>query len=168
MNENMRVSDADREHVAERLREHFADGRLTSEELDERITAALGAKTFGELHAVMADLPEPAPAWAPAAGGPAGGGPAAGQPPASWAARPVFSYRRRPRLLPLVLIVLFAALVLHGAGFVFAAFLTAVLFFWLIVPAAAIVAAALFGRRARRYRRSGPGSHWHHYEWHRQ
>jgi hypothetical protein len=152
MNENMRVSDADREHVAERLREHFAEGRLTSEELDERVAAALSAKTARELRAVMADLPEPAPA---------------GQPPASWAARPVFAYRRGPRLLPLVLIVLFAALVLHGAGFVFAAFLSAVLLFWLVVPAAVIVAAALFGRRARRYRRSGPGSQWHHYEWHR-
>jgi hypothetical protein len=157
MNEHMRVSDAERERVAERLREHFAEGRLTSEELEERITAALGAKTFGELRAVMADLPEPAPT------GPAG--PQAGQPPAYWAARPV-AYRRGPRLLPVLLIVLFAAVVLHGAGFVFPLFLSAVLLFWLVVPAALVISAALFGRRARRYRRSDSGSQWHHYEWH--
>src|SRR5215469_16513663 len=93
----MRVSDADRERVAERLREHFAAGRLTSEELDERVTAALGAKTAGELHTVLADLPEPAPA-----------GPQAGQVPPPWAGRPGFRYRRGPRLLPLALFLVAA------------------------------------------------------------
>ncbi len=59
MDEHIRVSDADRERIIERLREHYAEGRLTSDELDERVTAALSAKTFGELRAVMTDLPEP-------------------------------------------------------------------------------------------------------------
>ena len=59
MDDRIRVSDADRERVAERLREHFAQGRLSSEELDERISAALGAKTFGDLRRIMTDLPEP-------------------------------------------------------------------------------------------------------------
>ena len=57
----LRVSDADREHVTARLREHFAEGRLTREELDERITAALNAKTFGDLRRIMADLPGTVP-----------------------------------------------------------------------------------------------------------
>ena len=61
MDDSTRISDADREHVAERLREHFAAGRLSSEELDERITATFGAKTYADLRAVMADLPETAP-----------------------------------------------------------------------------------------------------------
>ena len=61
MDDRIRVSDADRERVTARLREHFAEGRLSSEELDERITAALSAKTFGDLRSVMADLPDAAP-----------------------------------------------------------------------------------------------------------
>ena len=62
MDERIRASDADRDHITARLREHFAAGRLTSDELDERISAALKAKTHGELRQLMTDLPEPAPA----------------------------------------------------------------------------------------------------------
>jgi hypothetical protein len=62
MNDQLRVSDADRSHVTGRLREHFAEGRLTYDELDERISAALNATTFGDLRCVLADLPEPVPA----------------------------------------------------------------------------------------------------------
>ena len=57
MDDHIRVSDADRDRVTARLREHFAEGRLTSDELDERISAALNAKTFGDLRPLMADLP---------------------------------------------------------------------------------------------------------------
>ena len=59
MDERIRASDADRERVTARLRDHYAEGRLTSEELDERTSAALNAKTFGDLRRVMADLPDP-------------------------------------------------------------------------------------------------------------
>ena len=62
MDDRIRVSDADRDRVTARLRDHFAEGRLTPDELDERVTAALNARTFGDLRRVMADLPEPAPA----------------------------------------------------------------------------------------------------------
>jgi len=41
MDDRIRVSDADRERVTARLREHFAEGRLSQEELDERLSAAL-------------------------------------------------------------------------------------------------------------------------------
>jgi len=51
------VSDADRDLAAARLREHFAVGRLTPAELDERLTAALTAQTPGELRGLLADLP---------------------------------------------------------------------------------------------------------------
>jgi uncharacterized membrane protein YccC len=54
----MRASDAEREHAAEALREHYAAGRLTSEELDERLGAAYRAKTGEELNELRADLPD--------------------------------------------------------------------------------------------------------------
>jgi hypothetical protein len=54
---SLRASDADRERVAEALRQHHVDGRLTAEELGERLDAAYGARTFGELDAVTDDLP---------------------------------------------------------------------------------------------------------------
>jgi DNA-binding PadR family transcriptional regulator len=53
----LRVSDRDRERATDRLRDSFAEGRLTREELDERITAALNARTVGDLRRVTADLP---------------------------------------------------------------------------------------------------------------
>lgn len=53
----LRASDADRERVAADLRDHYADGRLTMEEFDERIDAVYKAKTFGELAPLTADLP---------------------------------------------------------------------------------------------------------------
>lgn len=59
MNDHIRTADADREQVAERLREHYAQGRLSAEEFDERLTAALGATTFGDLRQTLTDLPEP-------------------------------------------------------------------------------------------------------------
>jgi hypothetical protein len=58
----MRASDADRERVADRLRRATAEGRLLAEELEERLATALRARTYGELDALVADLPrEPAP-----------------------------------------------------------------------------------------------------------
>ena len=53
----LRASDADRERAVEELRAHARDGRLDLEELEQRTSAALGAKTLGELRAVSTDLP---------------------------------------------------------------------------------------------------------------
>jgi len=53
----MRASDQDRERVVEILRVAAGDGRLTSEELDERLEKALSARTGTELTALTADLP---------------------------------------------------------------------------------------------------------------
>ena len=55
--QEMRVSDAEREAAASQLREHFASGRLNSDDLDERLTAAFAAKTRGDLDALFTDLP---------------------------------------------------------------------------------------------------------------
>lgn len=53
----LRASDADREHVADRLRRAAAEGRLLAEELEQRLGDALRARTYGELDAIVADLP---------------------------------------------------------------------------------------------------------------
>ncbi len=53
----LRASHTDRDEVVERLRVAGGDGRLTPEELDERLGAALTARTYGELAALTADLP---------------------------------------------------------------------------------------------------------------
>lgn len=54
---SLRASDADRELVAERLRQATAEGRLRPDELEDRLGAALSASTYGELDALVADLP---------------------------------------------------------------------------------------------------------------
>ena len=58
---NLRASDADREHVAERLRTATTEGRLAPEELEQRLGTALSARTYGELDAVVSDLPSARP-----------------------------------------------------------------------------------------------------------
>ena len=67
---NVRVGDADRDAVTAQLREHYADGRLTLEELNERLDQAFAAKTKADLNTVMRDLPQAAQ---PTAGMPYGG-----------------------------------------------------------------------------------------------
>jgi hypothetical protein len=57
-----RASDADRDAVAERLRAAHYEGRLDSDELEERLAATYGAKTMADLDRVTLDLiPPPAP-----------------------------------------------------------------------------------------------------------
>jgi hypothetical protein len=53
----LRVADTDREQVAERLRRAAGEGRLTVDELDERLDAAFAARTRAELDRLVADLP---------------------------------------------------------------------------------------------------------------
>lgn len=155
MDDRIRISDADRDRAAARLRDHYAEGRLTADELDERVTAALSARTAGDLRRLMADLPGEqvrlgAPRMPPA--------------PPAWAVRP-----RGPRVLPLLLLVLLAAVLLPG-GWVFFAFLKVALLFWLIVALAGMVAVARFRRRMRRalrdrdHDRVAAGS-WGDWEW---
>lgn len=51
------MSHEDRDQVAEQLRVAAGDGRLTAEELDERLETALTARTYGELEVLLTDLP---------------------------------------------------------------------------------------------------------------
>jgi hypothetical protein len=56
----VRVSDAERDATADLLRRHCAAGRLSAEELEERLEHAFAARTAGDLEAVKADLPRDA------------------------------------------------------------------------------------------------------------
>jgi hypothetical protein len=135
MDDRIRVSDADRDGVAARLRDHFAEGRLTQEELDERISAALSAKTFGDLRRVMSDLPQPEPT------------PARPAPNPQWAGPPRAGYRHVPPILPLVLFALLAAVLIPGGGWLF---LKLMLAFWLVSCLVGALAAGRYYRRLRR------------------
>jgi hypothetical protein len=140
VDDRIRASDADRERVTARLRDHYAEGRLTRDELDERIASALNAKTVGDLRWVLADLPEPRPVVPQRV-------------PLMTTPRPYPVLWRGPRLFPLVAIALLALLLVHGTGPV-------AIFFWVVLSIvaamfvftmiAAITAGAFF-RRARRH-----------------
>jgi cation transport ATPase len=53
-----RASDADRDRAAQQIREHFAAGRLTEDEMTERVEAAYAARTESELRGLLLDLPQ--------------------------------------------------------------------------------------------------------------
>ncbi|HJS96186.1 MAG TPA: DUF1707 domain-containing protein [Solirubrobacteraceae bacterium] len=55
---NLRASDEQRDRAAAEIREHFAAGRLTDEELSDRVQAAYAARTVGDINALLADLPK--------------------------------------------------------------------------------------------------------------
>src|SRR5260370_35818264 len=55
----LRIGDAERDAAAADLGEHYAAGRLTLDELNERLDAVFSSKTFGQLTRIMADLPGP-------------------------------------------------------------------------------------------------------------
>jgi hypothetical protein len=142
MDDSIRVSDADRDRVNAQLRDHFAAGRITSGELDERLSAALNAKTFGDLRRIMADLPGPVPALADAAPPPLRATP-------TWVVR-----RRHPPFPPLILLALLAALLIPPIGWMLATFVNVILLFWLMTFVAGVVASG----RSRRH---------HHGDWQR-
>jgi hypothetical protein len=73
----VRIGDAEREAAANSLREHYASGRLTMEEFQERLDAVFAAKTDRDLEKLTEDLPitsSYAPPWPPS-GQAAGPGP---------------------------------------------------------------------------------------------
>ena len=72
------ASDADREQTVGVLREHWLAGRLTLEELEERVGEAYGARTIAELWDAVRGLPVPA-RRPPPRSSPLGGSPAAGR-----------------------------------------------------------------------------------------
>jgi DUF1707 SHOCT-like domain len=96
-NPGLRVSDAERAEVADRLSKHYSDGRLDQATFDERLDQAMRAKTQADLAGLFADLPEDGPPGAlPGAG-------AAGQAPPGR-----YRHRRGHRLLFLILVAVAA------------------------------------------------------------
>ena len=141
MDDHIRVSDADRERVTARLRENFAEGRLTPDELDERISAALNAKTFGDLRPVMADLPGPVPAP-----------PRPAPPPRPAGPPPWVAHRRGPRLMPLLMLVALVALLAPAGGaWLILGLFKVVLVVWLVGCLVGAFALTSYRRRVRRY-----------------
>ena len=53
----LRASDAERERTADALRRHHLDGRIDTDELQDRLGRCYAARTAGELAALTADLP---------------------------------------------------------------------------------------------------------------
>jgi hypothetical protein len=72
---DLRIGDAEREAAAASLREHYAQGRLTLEEFNERLDAAFKATTQSQLNMITQDLPHasvpsaPLPVMAASGGG---------------------------------------------------------------------------------------------------
>ncbi len=142
-----RVGDAEREAVAEQLREHYAAGRLTIDEFRARLDAAYSATTAAGLSRVTADLPAAGPSPAGAAWRATG----AAQPHRA----PVPARRRHPGRLAALLV--FAGLVTasavalgslpHGGLLVLAFLLVVVPMTLLTALAAALI---WVGRRAWR------------------
>ncbi len=132
--QHIRVSDAERNAVAEQLGAHYADGRLDQAEFDERINRAMAAKTRGDLAGLFDDLPDPGPAGAPGTAGPGG---------------PAISYAPRRRggiLRPLILL----AIVIVLASTSWHAMNTFSFFAIPWFPIAVIVAIVLIATRHRR------------------
>jgi Domain of unknown function (DUF1707) len=146
--EQLRVGDAERDEVTTALHEHFAQGRLTRDELDERLTATLSARTVGDLRAVTRDLPGPpahgAVARGPVDAAPWGRGPFAprgGRGPA-WTGTGRWGPPRGRPFGPLLLLALIVAAVTGG--------------WWIVLPVLAFLwlTAAFAGLRHARRRHS--------------
>jgi hypothetical protein len=137
--QHIRVSDADRNAVAELLGQHYADGRLDQAEFDERVGRTMAAKTRGDLAGLFDDLPE---------SGPSGAGPVD---TGNGSALPRRGPRRRGGLVrPLLLL----ALVFICANFAWHAFTASFFFIQPLVWAFVIVAVVmLVNRSARRHQR---------------
>ncbi len=88
----IRASDQDREAVAQRLQQAFAERRLDDDEFDQRMRAALTARTSADLDPLTSDLPAAAPA-SPASAAAA----AAARTPGRWAVAYKNSIRRGGR-----------------------------------------------------------------------
>lgn len=105
----VRLSQAERDQVAAVLARHFADGRLTVGEYEERVEAALAARTGHDVEPLLADLPqEPRPT-----------------------ARPRPARRQRPVSVPSVRLVAVAAVIALAVS-------TGLWALWLLWPALAL------------------------------
>jgi hypothetical protein len=119
--QHLRVSDAERQAVADRLAEHFGEGRLDQAEFDERAGRAMNAKTRADLNGLLDDLPGT-------------GAPAVADHP---------QRRHRHPVLLLALIVLLAVAAAHAVAWATGPWL------WLAFLVAVVLVATRAARRAR-------------------
>jgi hypothetical protein len=173
--DSVRVSDADRDFTAAQLREHYVQGRLTHEELDQRLEQAFRAKTRPELDAVTTDLPYAAatgvlPSDRVRAGGGQGSnhqgwnqrGHGSAWAGPGWDGRGPGGARRGGflRIIPLLASVAICLLVLSVLGFGFGSGPS----LWVVILGAVAALRWLFGLRRRPVRgprgRRGPRRRW--------
>jgi uncharacterized membrane protein len=147
----LRIGDADREAAATALREHFALGRLTMEEFQDRLELIFAAKTDWDLAAITSDLPAAMPQLAWPAGGTGG------------SADSGFSDARAgsgPRMRSAF--AAFAGFIVVVLALILIAFILPVAFIGTVISRSllAVLLALLFGRRGilRRFRRWLPRS----------
>jgi hypothetical protein len=110
----IRASDEDRERTAAALGGHYAAGRLTLEEFQERLDKAYAAKTLGELDDLMTDLPGTDPGQLPATRPHPSGGPPLPEPRAPGPVQAAGGGHYV--ILPLWLAVTLVIVLLSGAG----------------------------------------------------
>ena len=58
MTPDLRAGDEDRRRAVDALQRHYVEGRLSADELSERVSQATSARTLGELQTPLADLPQ--------------------------------------------------------------------------------------------------------------
>jgi hypothetical protein len=126
-NPDLRVSQAERDEVAAALGRHYADGRLSVGEYEERVAAALEARTGRDLDALLVDLPDPATAVENQ--------------------RPGDDWRRVVPYLPRILAVTTVVLIALGSG---------MWFLWLLWPALALTSPHRRRAPYHYYRHHGP------------
>jgi hypothetical protein len=145
--QHMRVSDAERAEVADRLAAHYGDGRLDRAEFDERVARAMSAKTRADLNGLCDDLPDLEGRGADGTGPGTGGGPGG-------VSGPTTRYRVSRRggsvrpILGVVLAIIIVSVAWHAT------------FHLLFIPwflVLALIAVVVLARRARlsRYRNLG-------------
>lgn len=125
-NEQLRISDADRDRAAADLGDHFAEGRLTADEHAERLDAVWTARTSADLAPLFADLPtrrEPRPSAGP-------------RPSRGWAGR-ASARRGWVPLLPVLAVLIVLSVITH-------------LPFWILIF---FVGCGAFGRRRHGWER---------------
>lgn len=115
MTPETRISDADREAAVTALGEHYASGRLTREEYDERATQAYAARTASVLRPLFADLPAPHPPVAGRSGAPRTHG--ASYPPPQRMTSPRRGFR--VPVLPVLLVLIGIAVLASAPWLVF-------------------------------------------------
>ncbi|HEX4833770.1 MAG TPA: DUF1707 domain-containing protein [Trebonia sp.] len=148
-NPAMRVSDAERAEVADRLARHYGDGRLDKAEFDERVSRAMAAKTAGDFEGLFDDLPDLGGAPSdPPPGQAASTPPGPGMPPWAMGAP---GYPARPRPRGFVRIALLAVLIIAVANVSFHALAWGIFpLGWFAVVALIIIVASRRRRHPRR------------------